>query len=64
VKPRFDAVFLSHAHFDHVNHIEFLDPEIPVYLGVGTKLFLEAMEKTSSFCIGRFGLETRLRLGT
>ena len=50
VKPQFDAVFLSHAHFDHVNHIQFLDPEIPLYLGVGTKLFLEAMEKTSSFC--------------
>ena len=53
VKPRFDAVFLSHAHFDHVNHVQFLDPEIPVYLGSGTKLFLEAMEKTSSFC--RYG---------
>jgi len=50
VKPRFDAVFLSHPHFDHVSHIQFLDPEIPVYLGEGTKLFLEAMEKTSSFC--------------
>ncbi|MEA2089593.1 MAG: MBL fold metallo-hydrolase [Thermoproteota archaeon] len=50
VKPRFDGVFLSHAHFDHVNHIQFLHPEIPVYLGVGTKLFLEAMEKTSGFC--------------
>jgi ribonuclease J len=50
VTPRFDAVFLSHAHFDHVNHIQFLDPEIPVYVGVGTKLFLEAMEKTSGFC--------------
>ena len=49
VKPRFDAVFLSHAHFDHINHIQFLDPEIPVYLGEGTKLFLEAMEKTSGF---------------
>ncbi|MGC9345579.1 MAG: MBL fold metallo-hydrolase [Candidatus Bathyarchaeales archaeon] len=50
VKPKFDGVFLSHAHFDHVNHIQFLDPEIPVYLGAGAKLFLEAMEKTSSFC--------------
>jgi ribonuclease J len=50
LKPKFDAVFLSHAHFDHANHIEFLDPEIPVYLGAGTKLFLEAIEKTSSFC--------------
>ncbi len=49
-RPKFDAVFLSHAHFDHVNHIQFLDPEIPIYLGTGTRLFLEAMEKTSSFC--------------
>jgi len=29
-----------------VNHIQFLDPKIPVYLGVGTKLFLEATEET------------------
>jgi len=49
-EPRFDGVFLSHAHVDHLNHIQFLHPMIPIYLGVGTKLFLEAMEKTSSFC--------------
>ena len=49
VKPKFNAVFLSHAHFDHTNHIKFIDPEIPVHLGVGTKLFMDAMEKTSSF---------------
>jgi ribonuclease J len=49
VEPRFDGVFISHAHFDHVNHIEFLDPSIPVYTGAGTKLFIEAMEKTSTY---------------
>jgi ribonuclease J len=49
-EPEFSAVFLSHAHFDHVNHIPFLGPQIPIHLGVGTKLFLESMEKTSSFC--------------
>jgi ribonuclease J len=48
-EPTIDAVFLSHAHFDHVNHIQFLDPKIPLYLGEGTKLFLEAAEETSSF---------------
>ena len=58
-KPEIDAVFLSHAHFDHINHIQFLDPEIPVYLGVGTKLFLEVAEETSSFCNYRdHGYET------
>ncbi len=50
MEPRFDAVFLSHAHFDHVNHICFLDSKIPVYVGEGTKLFLESMEETSGFC--------------
>ncbi len=50
VKPRIDAVFLSHAHFDHVEHIRFLDPKIPMFLGVGAKLFMECMEETSNFC--------------
>ena len=48
--PEVAAVFLSHGHFDHVAHICFVDSQIPVYLGVGTKLFMESMEETSSFC--------------
>jgi ribonuclease J len=47
--PDFDATFITHAHTDHVAHISFLDPEIPVYTGEGTKLFMEAMERTSSW---------------
>jgi ribonuclease J len=27
-EPQVDAVFLSHAHFDHVTHIQFLDPNL------------------------------------
>jgi ribonuclease J len=49
-EPQVDAVFLSHAHFDHITHIQFLDPRIPIYVGVGTKLLMESMEETSSFC--------------
>jgi len=44
--PEIDAIFVSHAHFDHINHLKFLDPEIPVYTGYGTKLFIECMEET------------------
>jgi ribonuclease J len=49
-EPEINAVFLSHAHFDHITHIQFLDPKIPIYMGFGTKLFMESMEETSSFC--------------
>lgn len=49
-EPKISGIFLSHGHFDHVAHICHVDPQIPVYLGVGTKLFLESMEETSSFC--------------
>lgn len=48
-KPQIDAVFLSHAHFDHMAHIYFLDPTIPVFCGHGTRKFMEVEEKTSSF---------------
>jgi len=49
-EPEVSAIFLSHGHFDHVAHICFVDPKIPMYLGAGTKMFLESMEETSSFC--------------
>jgi ribonuclease J len=44
-EPEIDAIFLSHAHFDHVAHICFVDPKIPLYLGAGTKLFMESCSR-------------------
>ena len=48
VKPQIDAVFLSHAHFDHMAHIYFIDPSIPVFCGHGTKTFMKVEEETNS----------------
>ena len=48
-EPCFDGVFITHAHADHVNHLKFIDQSIPVNLGKGTRFFMEAMEKTSTF---------------
>jgi ribonuclease J len=45
-EPTVDCVFLTHAHFDHIAHINFLDPKIPVCVGAGTKLLMESMEET------------------
>ncbi|MEM4298139.1 MAG: MBL fold metallo-hydrolase [Nitrososphaerota archaeon] len=50
--PRFHAVFLSHAHFDHMAHIAFIDEKIPVYLGEATKTIIEAHETTSDLDYG------------
>lgn len=68
-EPRVDAVFVSHAHSDHVGHLEFLDPAIPVHLGVGTKLFMDAMAETSTFCYGEhkcnlFRTGDKIRVGS
>ena len=58
VKPRIDAVFLSHAHFDHMGHIIFLDERIPVFCGSGTKLFIESYEETTPTSFGEHTYET------
>ena len=46
--PRFSGVFVSHIHYDHTNHLQFLDPTIPVHLGTGTKIILDSWQTTSS----------------
>jgi len=32
-EPDIDAVFISHAHADHINHVTFLHEDIPVHMG-------------------------------
>jgi len=57
-EPKFDGIIISHAHGDHVGHLGFVDPKIPVYTGAGTKLFMEASEETSQNRLGEHAYHT------
>jgi len=57
-RPKFDAVFISHAHFDHVAHIYFIDEKIPIICGSSTKFFIESVEETTSVFFGEHPYET------
>lgn len=46
-EPKFDAVLISHAHFDHVAHLTYLHSQIPVYLGEATKRILDSTAVTT-----------------
>src|SRR4030065_929317 len=45
--PEFDAIFISHMHFDHAMHLKFADRGIPVYLGSSTCSIMKSWKETS-----------------
>lgn len=45
--PAFDGVFISHCHFDHIYHIQFLHREIPVHLGETARIITQTWDDTS-----------------
>ena len=57
-EPEFDAVFLSHCHFDHIAHIQFVDERIPVYLGEVTKKIVDAWQTSSTNDFGEHDYRT------
>lgn len=60
-KPDIDAVFISHSHSDHTNHLQFLDESIPIYIGNCTWKILEVYQKIyPQFC--KYGEHTDLKL--
>jgi ribonuclease J len=58
-EPQFDGVFISHAHFDHVAHLEFLHPEIPIYLGETAKRIMDSTAETTGNKFFAKGAEVR-----
>lgn len=46
-RPAVEGVFISHAHFDHIQDVSFLDPCIPIYCTEKTKVLAKAMTDIS-----------------
>ena len=45
--PAFSAVFISHVHYDHTQHLRYVDPNVPVYLGEGARTILDSLDTTA-----------------
>ncbi len=45
--PEIHGVFISHAHADHAGYLKLVDPEIPVYVGAGTRCLLDAIQTST-----------------
>ena len=59
-EPAFDAIFISHPHFDHTAHLQYLHQDIPIYLGETAKTILEStQETTNSFFFSEEPIERR-----
>ena len=50
-EPEIDAVFISHAHADHVNYVSFLHPEIPIHCGEAAHAILKAVNDSGERAI-------------
>lgn len=50
--PTIQGLFVSHAHFDHAGYLRFVDPEIPVHVGEGTRTILEAIDTSGTTTYG------------
>ncbi len=66
--PQIHAVFVSHAHFDHAGYLRFIDPEIPVHVGGGTRTILDAIDASGTTSYGEhrwqtFGGKRAIRVG-
>jgi ribonuclease J len=57
--PRFSGITISHIHFDHINHLQYADSDIPVFLGEGTRIMLDSWMTTArSMDLGKHNWKT------
>jgi ribonuclease J len=68
-KPEFDAVFFTHAHYDHIRYLEYIDEHIPVHVGECTKQIMELVQEQRTMNYGEHSYQTfrtgkKLKIGS
>ena len=53
--PAFSGIFITHVHYDHTQHLRYVDPNIPVHLGEGARTILESLDTTARTPMMRLG---------
>src|SRR5207247_2656089 len=56
--PAFSGIFITHVHYDHTQHLRYVDPNIPVHLGEGARTILESLDTTARTPMMRLGSHT------
>lgn len=46
--PDIKGIFISHSHSDHIGHLPYVDPSIPVFMGHGTHLIADTYHEVYS----------------
>lgn len=46
--PEYQAVFITHPHYDHIAHLRYLDQRIPIYMGETARGILRSANATAS----------------
>src|SRR5207245_11442672 len=45
--PAFSAIFITHVHYDHTQHLRFVDPNTPVHTAAGARTIPETRDTTA-----------------
>lgn len=55
-EPKYDAVFITHSHMDHIGLIDHILPDIPIYIEEKTKMIYEL---TNGFADKKCNIDTK-----
>ena len=53
-EPSVDAIFITHAHMDHIGYLHFLRGDIPVYCTHTTEVLMESIQESGNYTFSEF----------